>query len=442
MFQIDEIPQFYIEDYKTLHHDIGLIKRSNGLWDLWFGQDEISKEYKDNAYLDIVEGDLVNATELHSLQVGIIISCLTSWNYLNRTGNPIYTDFGNKSYSLLKKNKGVNTQYKIKHYFIECLERMRRVYSVEYLNVVEIKNNPYIYKVIFKVLSVTNTIVDGEFYLNTSSSKSISQIDINYNHPYTSVSNPLFMECILKDEYGSFITDEVLYVYVKNDNDSKFKFYGITEPTDDNGATYITIPPKGLNVRTQIMIVFKGNTIYNPCQSKIISIQTVEYFIKSKYTYKEDGYTKDKHILYVENSKGDSIGDIDYKFMLSELLSDYVDLNSIQLQSSIPLDIIQNNNNGKMLEYDSNEKYKLYLIPTNKKIEGTNKVYYNAYAWSSTGDSLKLYPNSDNPVKVQLNTNNPNEVHFLISDKDNGLFEISFDDGHLYYHIDLMDEEI
>ena len=96
---------------------------------------------------------------------------------------------------------------------------MRRIYSVESLEVYEVKNNPYSYKVIFKVLSVTNTIVDGMFYLDTDSTKSTSILDINYNHPYTSVSNPLFIECVLKNEYGSVIEGEILYVYKKLNGD-------------------------------------------------------------------------------------------------------------------------------------------------------------------------------------------------------------------------------
>lgn len=286
MIRNNEVPNSYTEDFKTLHHDIGLVQRSNGLWDLWFGQDTISENYKGSPYLNIVDGDIVSATEIHSLQVGIIISCLTSWNYLNRAGNPLYREFGNKSYALLKSNKGRNTQYKIKQFFLECLNRMRRVYSVEYLNVIEITNNPYVYKVSFKVISITNTLVDGEFYLALDSSKNTSVLDVNYNHPYSSVSNPLFIECILKDEYGSFIEDEVIYIYVKDRDESKFKFYGITESTNYEGKTYITIPPNGLSTQTQIMLVFKGNSIYNPASSKIIDIETVAYYIKSRYTYK------------------------------------------------------------------------------------------------------------------------------------------------------------
>jgi len=447
MFKIDEVPSFYKEDYKTLHHDIGLVRRNNGSWDLWFGQDEVSNEYKNYNYLDIIEGDIVSATELHSLQVGIIIACLTSWNYLNRTGNPIYTEFGNESYSLLKRNKGVNTKYKIKQFFIDCLERMRRIYSVESLNVYDVENNPYIYLVKFRVLSVTNTIVDGEFYLNTDSTKSTSSIDLNYNHPYTSVSNPLFIECVLRNEYGSIIEGEILYIYIKRDNDSKFQYYGITDATDSNGCAYVTIPPNGLSLHTQIMFVFKGNSIYNPSISKIIDIVSVAYYIKSRYTYHEDN-TIDKQILYVEDSLGNSLD----KFRLSELLSDYININNAISLNSIPVEEILNSwkyTDNKyfedILEKDENdvwkgnknEKNKLYLLPSDQYIQGTNKVYYKAYKWNNQFTELILFNE-----KVQLNTNNKHEVHFLIDDGDNGLFEIDFDDGHLYYHMELFDNEI
>lgn len=449
MFENEELKSFYEDDYKTLHHDIGLIRRSNGTWDLWFGQEDISKQYKDNPYLDIVEGDIVSATEIHSLQVGIIISCLTSWNYLNRTGNPIYATFGNESYKLLKRNKGTNTKYKIKQFFIDCLERMRRIYSVEFLEVYDVVNNPYMYKVKFKVLSITNTLVDGEFYLDVDSNKNISMIDLEYNHPYTSVSNPLFIECTLKNEYGSVISGEILYIYIKSDNQSKFKFYGITEATDDNGKTYVTIPPKGLDIDTQIMFVFKGNSLYNPSQSKIIHIQSVAYYIKSKYTYKslkdeygnivkdengDDVLVIDKQILYVE----DSLGNSTEKFKLGELLSDYLNTNNINLSDEyISVETIQENlkNEKYPLEYDEHEKHKLYLTPTNQYIQGTNKVYYKAYI--NTDEGLRL-----TPYKVQLNTDNPYEVHFLIEEEDNGLFEINFDDGHLYYHLEMYENEI
>ena len=63
-------------------------------------------------------------------------------------------------------------------------------------------------------------------------------------------------------------------------------------------------------------------------------------------------------------------------------------------------------------------------------------MYYKAYSWNTSGTKLTL-----TPYNVQLNTNNPNEVHFLIDNEDNGLYEINFDDGHLYYQVDLFDNE-
>lgn len=445
MVNIGNIPSHYTEDYKTLHHDIGLFRRGNGTWDLWFGQDNVSDNFKDDDYLSIVEGDIVSATEIHSLQVGIIISCLTSWNYLNRTENPLYTEFGNEAYSLLKRNKGKNTRFKIEQFFIDCLNRMRRIYSIESLDVYDVEGNPYMYKVVFKVLSVTNTLVDGEFYLDTDSSKTTTVLDINYNHPYSSVANPLSIECELKDEYGGKVEGEILYIYVKNDYDSKFKFYGVTESTNEDGCAYITIPPNGLSLNTQIMVVFKGNSLYNPCSSKIITIQNVAYYIKSRYIYKTievDGRETrvvDKHILYVEDSMGNSTD----KFKLGELLSDYVYIDKINLKTVLNIDEISNyyksEDNPLVMgsdgdDYDVN---KVYLIPTDKYIDGVNKVYYKAYCWDKSGDSLFL-----TDYLVQLNTDNPDEIHFLIDDGDNGLFEINFDDGHLYYHIDLIDNEM
>lgn len=446
MFRNEEIPSLYIEDYKTLHHDIGLVQRSNGLWDLWFGQDKISERYKRYSYLDIIDGDLVSATELHSLQVGIIVACLTSWNYLNRTGNPIYSKFGNESYSLLKRNKGTNTQYKIKHYFIECLNRMRRVYSVEYLNVYEVANNPHLYKVVFKVLSVTNTLVDGEFYLDVDAKKNTTQLELSYNHPYTSVSNPLFVECVLKNEYGSFIEDELLYIYIKKDGNSKFEFYGVTKTTDEKGSVSITIPPNGLSGTTQLMFVFRGNSIYNPCVSRIIRIENVAYYIKSRFTHKivqddngNDVEIVDKQILYVEDSLGNTLE----KFRLGELLSDYTDINSLVLSDNISLsDIHEHTVNENILEFDENEQNKLYLVPNGHFVEGTNEEKYDGYCWNDEGNGLMLlYSNSKNNSDIRLNSKNHTEIHFLIDDDDNGLFEIGFD-GHLYYHINEYENEM
>ena len=133
-------------------------------------------------------------------------------------------------------------------------------------------------------------------------------------------------------------------------------------------------------------------------------------------------------------------------------MSDYININNAILLNSIPVEEILNSwkyNDNKyfedILEKDENdvwkgnkdEKNKLYLLPSDQYIQGTNKVYYKAYKWNNQFTELILFNE-----KVQLNTNNKHEVHFLIDDGDNGLFEIDFDDGHLYYHMELFDNEI
>ena len=173
----------------------------NGQWDLWF----------DN-------GDLVSATEFHSLQVGIIIACLTSWNYLNRYGNPTYEIFGNESYSLLKRNKREDVRFKIRAYFEECLLRMRRVNSVEDLQVHEVKGNPYKYHVTFKVRAMSNYLIDGGFDITTDTNKSTSFIQYTYNQPYSSLENPLEIHLRLGTEYGSGLENEIIYIYVTTTN--------------------------------------------------------------------------------------------------------------------------------------------------------------------------------------------------------------------------------
>ena len=172
-------------NYRTLHNDIGMVQRSNNGWDLWF----------DN-------GDIVKAEDFHSLQVGIIIACLTSWNYMNRYGNPTYEIFGKRAYELLKANKGQMVAYKIQQYFIECLKRMRRVYEIVYLDVSETLSEPYKYHVEFEVISISNQLVDGSFDVDLDTTKSTSYIDYNVYMPYSSNEDGLIIDLWLKNEYG------------------------------------------------------------------------------------------------------------------------------------------------------------------------------------------------------------------------------------------------
>lgn len=246
-------------NYRTLNKDIGLVQRTNNGWDLWFE-----------------DGDTVKATEFHSLQVGIIIACLTSWNYLNRYGNPTYEIFGNRAYELLKTNKSSMTAYKIQQYFIECLKRMRRVYEIVYLEVKETPNEPYTYFVEFQVLSITNELVSGSFPINEDKTKSTSFITYNTLMPYASVENPLTIDLWLKNEYGGGLNGEILYIYLKKDTDEDYRFIGVTDMTDENGYVRVTYTP---NEETDpsgdyiLYFQYKGNTTYNPSNSQRTSFE-------------------------------------------------------------------------------------------------------------------------------------------------------------------------
>ena len=136
----------------TLHQDITLTQKPNGLWD--YGWDTINNDYHISTGTD-------------SLYNACVLALLTGYNEIGRNNIPLYKDFGNKSYSLLKANKNNLTLHKIKSYFTSCLENIRRVQEVISLEVIENNNNIYTYKVYFQVLSITNEIIEGTINLNT-----------------------------------------------------------------------------------------------------------------------------------------------------------------------------------------------------------------------------------------------------------------------------------
>ena len=238
-------------NYRTLHKDIGLIQRTNNGWDLWF----------DN-------GD--------TLQVGIIIACLTSWNYMNRYGNPTYEVFGNRAYELLKANKSSMVAYKIQQYFIECLKRMRRVYEIVYLNVSEVPYDPYKYLVEFEVISISNQLVDGSFTITADADKSASYIEYLNYMPYASDTNPLQIDLYLKNEYGGGLEGEILYLILKNPNNSDNAtnhIYKVVGKTDEKGYLRVNYTPTEEDIEIignnpVFYFEFHGNTTYNPSTSK------------------------------------------------------------------------------------------------------------------------------------------------------------------------------
>ena len=251
-------------NYRTLNNDIGMVQRTNNGWDLWF----------DN-------GDLVKAEDFHSLQVGIIIACLTSWNYMNRYGNPTYEVFGNRAYQLLKANKSSMVKYKIEQFFLECLKRMRRVYEVVSLTVSEVPYDPYKYHVEFEVISISNQLVDGSFIVTTDASKSTSYIDYNVYMPYASDENDLVIDLWLKNEYGGGLEGEILYMYLQR-GDGEYEFYDVVGRTDETGYLRVTYTPTESNENNVVYFDFHGNSTYNPSTSKrtIFKTELFEYYVE------------------------------------------------------------------------------------------------------------------------------------------------------------------
>lgn len=376
MYHLQNIPDAQKINFRTLNHDIGLQKRNNGQWDLWF----------DN-------GDLVSATEFHSLQVGIIIACLTSWNYLNRYGNPTYEIFGNESYSLLKENKSESVKFKIKAYFNECLERMRRVESVEYLTVNEVKSNPYMYHVVFKVRSMSNYLISGEFDITDEFGKSSSFIRYTYNQPYSSIENPLRVHLQLYSEYGSGLSNEIIYVYTKGNNDDDFKFVGIKGHTNEQGMISLELYPEEIDFNTQIKFVYKGNPSFNGSISQILTFSSIPFHFN----------VDDNDMLYVTSSV-DNIRDYIWlgEIIDSELLED-------------PNYFIQ----------DPTDWNKLYIA----EVDGVYKAYENR-----DGRLSQVAKYTD--VILNSESNSIGELHLFIEDGNrNGkyLYELDKSNNHVYY---------
>lgn len=366
-FKLEDLDDAQKIDFRTLHHDIGLRKMDNGQWDLWFDR-----------------GDLVNATEFHSLQVGIIIACLTSWNYLNRYGNPTYAIFGNESYSLLKRNKREDVRFKIRTYFKDCLDRMRRVESVENLEVFEVKSNPYMYHVQFTVKAMANYLITGEFDITTEIDKSSSFIQFTYNQPYSSIENPLEIHLQLFGEYGNGLENEIVYVYVNDE------FIGIKGHTDSKGMLSLSIYPEEIDYDAKIRFEYRGNPNYNGCRSETLTFSTIPFHFN----------VDENDMLYITSSM-DNIRDY---IWLGEIISDpTVTINDPLSWNK--LYITKDEETGKYKAYKNTE-------------DGLVDAYY---------DDVILKSDSIGAI---------GELHLFIEDGKDGekyLYELDNTNNHIYY---------
>ena len=122
---------------KTLNEDVQLVSDMYGKYDL-----------------DMDNGDYINITGLNSLANACIIAILTRYRELKN--NPTYTEFGCRVHDLIKGNQNRLTKFKLETHISDTLTGMRRVKSINYINIVETTHG---YNVEFSITSVNDEIV-------------------------------------------------------------------------------------------------------------------------------------------------------------------------------------------------------------------------------------------------------------------------------------------
>lgn len=128
--------------FKTLNEDIKLVPDEYGVYDILF---------EDTPY----DTDLVNVTGGESLVNGCIIAIMTRYKELE--SNKTYNDFGCRVHELIKANRNSLTKYKVELFITDTLERIRRIKSVDEVNVME--SNTHNYSVYFIVTTYDDETV-------------------------------------------------------------------------------------------------------------------------------------------------------------------------------------------------------------------------------------------------------------------------------------------
>ena len=131
--------------YKSLNEDVKLTSDEYGRWDLKF----------DN-------GDIVYVDGLKSLENACVIAIMTRYNELK---NPLYLDFGCRVHELIKENQSTMVVYKIKEFIKDTLRRMRRIKSVNWVEVSISHDDYYKYKVSFSITSIDDRSLNSSLLL-------------------------------------------------------------------------------------------------------------------------------------------------------------------------------------------------------------------------------------------------------------------------------------
>ncbi|MBQ6220017.1 MAG: DUF2634 domain-containing protein [Methanobrevibacter sp.] len=120
--------------------------------------------------LDFKNGDWVNCTGIDSLVNACIIAIMTRFNELGYCS--LYEDFGCRIHEVIKQSKGRNAAYKIEVYVTEVLNNMRRIKTVNWVQVTDNpEDNYYNYKISFSVTSIHDEdnsdgeLIEESFYI-------------------------------------------------------------------------------------------------------------------------------------------------------------------------------------------------------------------------------------------------------------------------------------
>ena len=127
--------------YKTLNEDVQLVSNENGFFDL-----------------NMINEDYVNVTGNNSLLNACIIAIMTRYGELKE--NPMYQDFGCHVHELIKDNQTKMLLFKLEAYISDVLSNMRRVKTVNSINIAHTEVNGY--KIQFEITSINDEIVAVE----------------------------------------------------------------------------------------------------------------------------------------------------------------------------------------------------------------------------------------------------------------------------------------
>lgn len=130
------------DTYTTLGKELHLIPKGYGKYDI-----------------HIQAEDFIIREDILALEAACRVKLLTAYNELSY--NPIYKNWGNHTHEYIKDNKTQLTLVKIREATIQALREMRRVKSVDLVEVTTDSENPYIVNVFFGVTSINDDMISG-----------------------------------------------------------------------------------------------------------------------------------------------------------------------------------------------------------------------------------------------------------------------------------------